>query len=255
MMSRLPRNHLRPALMALWLPLCGLPAAAQDVPWTIHVASQSALEEVLLAGAAQRLALLGVHVEAQGARITTARAIAVGSTVRVQPRWLDGEGRVRLPLAFSLEVLPASGAPAGQPMSTSLSAAVKKDVLVTRRALRRGATLACDDTEVAKRAIDEVPKDALGARCDLAADMVARRGLGSGDVLRRGDVGAAPDVAAQGDVRLRSRVGGITVERAGTALEDADRGREVLVRIAGTSRTARGVVVDNGLVELKGETR
>jgi flagella basal body P-ring formation protein FlgA len=256
MMGRLPRNRLRQAvtaLCALWLPLCGWPAAAQDVPWTIHVTSQAALEEALVAGVVQRLAPLGVRVEPQGARITMSRMVAVGSTVRVHPRWQDGEGPTRLPLAFSLEALPASGPPAPPPVSASLLAVVKKDVLVARRALRRGVALACDDTEVAARSIDEVPKDALGPKCDGVAAVVTRRGLGRGDVLRRGDLGAAPDVAAQGDVRLISRVGGITVERAGTSLEDADRGREVLVRIAGTSRTTRGVVVDRGLVELKGE--
>jgi flagella basal body P-ring formation protein FlgA len=256
MMGRLRRIGLRQtvtALCALWLTLCGWPAAAQDVPWTIHVASQAALEEALVAGTVQRLAPLGVHVEPQGARITTARAISVGSTVRVHPRWQDGDGPVRLPLAFSLEVLAASGAPTSPPVSASLLTVVKKDVRVTRRALRRGAALACDDTELVARVIDEVPKDALGPKCDVAAAAVTRRGLGRGDVLRRGDLGIAPDVAAQGDVRLISRVGGITVERAGTSLEDAERGRAVLVRIAGTSRTTRGMVVDRGLVELKGE--
>lgn len=255
-MGRLHRTRRRQAataLCALWLPLCGVAAAAPDAVWTVHVASQQALEDALVSGAVQRLAPLGVHVEPQGARVTTGRAIAVGSTVRVHPRWQDGDGRLRLPLSFNLEVLPAVGGPALPPVTASLSAVVKKDVLVARRSLRRGAALGCDDTDVVRRALGEVPNDALGTPCGLTAAVVAHREIGSGALLRRGDVGAARDVVAQAAVLLRSRVGGITVERAGTSLEDADRGGEVLVRIAGSSRTARGVVVDRGLVELKGE--
>jgi flagella basal body P-ring formation protein FlgA len=223
-------------------------APGAEPGWTVRADSVEDLRAALLVGTSERLAGSGWQLLPEGARIRTSRPWE-GTAWRVRARWTAADGRIRLPLAFDLEALDAGpGAP--KPTTAWLTAPLRREVLALRHAVRRGEPVTCDDTVSVLRVPEAVPTGALSGRCELGALAVARRPLGASDLLRSADVGAAPSVAARAEVRIRVRVGPITIEKAGTALADANTGDAVLVRLAGSAQAVRGVVVGRDVVDV-----
>jgi flagella basal body P-ring formation protein FlgA len=97
-----------------------------------------------------------------------------------------------------------------------------------------------------------VPLKAMQPPCTLAPGLVLRRSLVSGEVLRPDDIGPVPDVSARSPVSVRVVVGHVALEKAGTALADAQLGDTVRVRLNGSSRRLDGRVVAHRVVVLEG---
>jgi flagella basal body P-ring formation protein FlgA len=228
-------------------------APCAEPAWTVQARTADELRAELLAGAAERLAGNGWQLLPEGARMLTSRPWEPGAGWQVTPRWTVADGPMRLPLAFDLAPLVRDG-DAPEPITAWLTAPLRREVLALRHAVRRGEPVRCEDMTTVLRPFEAVPSGALAGRCALESPAVARRPLGAGDLLRGSDVGIAPSVAARADVRLRVRVGQVTIEKAGTALADGNTGDAVLVRLAGSAQALRGVVVGTNLVEV-GEER
>ncbi len=226
-------------------------AACADAEWTVRADGADDLLAALVQGSAERLANAGWQLTPDRGRALISRRWRAGTTWRVLPRWSASADPLPLPLAFDLEAVDAAANEA--PMTVSLPAVVRREVVVLRHAVRSGAIVTCDDTTIALRAPEAVPSGAFTARCSLDAGATARRPLSAGDALRAADLGAAPSVVARSDVRLRVQVGPVMVEKSGTALADAREGETVLVRLAGSAQSVRGVVVGRNLVEVGGE--
>jgi flagella basal body P-ring formation protein FlgA len=243
--------HFGAVLGAFLLPTL---AVGADAPWMIHGGSSTQVRAAVLNGLRERLATSGWQLVGDEARMLTSHPLP--STVErwhVQPRNVTFKGRPVLP--FALDLNGVDGASGGAvALTVWLTGRLHREVLVMRHAARRGDPLGCDDTVVKLRDVDTPPSGALAGPCNLGADVVARRPLSAGDVLRASDVGLAPTVATGTDVRLRVSIGHVTLEKTGKALGDAEIGDHVLVRPTGSAHAVRGVVAGRSLVEL-GEQR
>jgi flagella basal body P-ring formation protein FlgA len=127
-----------------------------------------------------------------------------------------------------------------------------QSVWVAARRLYKGARVTCADLRLERRPSRQVPQSALPAKCDIAAGAVARHERLPREVVRRDDIGVAPDVAAGSRVYLRVSTSGINVITDAVALSDAMKGEWLQVRLQRPSRTLRARVVEPGLVELEG---
>jgi flagella basal body P-ring formation protein FlgA len=239
---------MRARLWSLLLAACvpALPACAAEPDWTLRADAVPALREALAEGAARLLQGNGWRLDAAQATLRTSRPPEPGLRWQVRPQWMPGAARPVLPLAF--ELVPVDAAVA--PLQAWLAAPLRREVLVLTQAAPRGAGVRCEHTATALRAANQVPAGALSTPCALDAEAVARRPLGAGDVLRASDVGPAPGVAAQAEVRLRVRVGLVVVETPGVSLAEARTGEQVLVRLAHGRQAVRGTVVAPNVVEL-----
>lgn len=240
---------MRPLALMLLLLVPAL-APCADLSWTVRAQTADDLRGALLAGVGERLAGSGWKLLPESAHMLISRPWDGGSAAwQVRPRFKIADGRVGLPLAFDLDPLEAV-ADTQSPLTAWLTVPMLREVMALRHAVRRGETVGCDDAVTVLRVPETVPAGALTGRCAFEASAVARRPLGAGNLLRSADVGVAPIVAARADVRLRVRVGQVMVEKAGTALADANTGDAVLVRLAGSARAVRGVVVGHNVVEV-----
>jgi flagella basal body P-ring formation protein FlgA len=230
---------------AALLPVALSVGAAAPAGDAASAASADALQQAVVSVVAGELAPFGLRLDAERVQVKMERPFTSRTLLRVEPRWQMAHGRPVLPLAVALR-----GAD-GEVVQATLSTTLWRDVLVARQALRRGQPIDCAALEPSSRDIESVPTSVLRAGCKPLEGLVARRDVGAGAVLLATDVGPTPDVAAHREVRLRAAIGAIAIERDGVALADAARGQAVLVRIAGTTRAVRGIVVDRNLVELK----
>ena len=139
--------------------------------------------------------------------------------------------------------------PGPTPWSVSLPAQVQVfgNVLVTTRALTRGATLRADDF-VRRR--QDLTTAAPGAVTDpaLALGQKLRYPLGPGAVLNTGMLEVTPVVRRGQSVTIVSGAGGIEVRAQGEALGDGSHGQTVRVRNHQTRRVLNGTVEAPGLV-------
>lgn len=237
-----------------WLPLLLLAgllpawvARAEAPAWTLRADTPAALREALADGAARQLDGSGWQLDGAHATLRTSRPPEPGLSWQVRPQWTPGSDRPALPLAF--ELVPVAAA-AVRPLQAWLAAPLRREVLMLAQAAPRGTPVRCEHATIALRPVEQVPVGALPTPCALEAEAVALRPLGAGDVLRAADVGAAPSVAAQAEVRLRARVGQVVVETPGVALAAARTGEAVLVRPAHSRQAVRGTVVAPNVVEL-----
>ena len=141
--------------------------------------------------------------------------------------------------------------PCANPWSVNLPAEVQVygDVLVTTRALARGATLSGED--FARRRQD-LTTAAPGALTDpaLALGQKLRYPLGPGAVLNAGMLDVTPVIRRGQTVTIVSGAGGIEVRAQGEALADGNHGQTVRVRNHQTRRVMSGTVEAPGLVRV-----
>jgi flagella basal body P-ring formation protein FlgA len=240
-------------VLSMLLVPAAVPAATDARPeltWTARIDSADALRDELLQRASAHLASVGLHLVRNGARVTTSRPVEFGREMQIRLHEAVAGGTPVMPLVFDLRPSGPTRRFERASVTAWLSAPVQREVRVARRSLRRGDSVDCDDTEVVMRDIERIPDQALGPRCQAGAEDVAARDLGKGDLLRAKDVGPAPMVAAQADVRLLVKIGNVVVERSGRALSSAAHREAVWVRVDGTSRTVRGSAIARNVVEV-----
>jgi flagella basal body P-ring formation protein FlgA len=211
----------------------------------INVANEHALRDALVSLASERLSERGLILDAGGASLQLSRPLAGPIAVEVRAAWLDGESLPALPLQFQLQRIGESG----EPVLASLAVAVRREVWVASRRLRKGSPVKCEDLRKALRrgsADDDLPV----RLCELAPDAVALQELSEGDVVRKADVGSAPAVMAGEPVRLSVVANGIRVTTSATALSDARTGEPVDVRLTRSRKVVSARVTGTGTVEL-----
>ncbi len=126
--------------------------------------------------------------------------------------------------------------------------AIAGDVWHATRTLLPGDTVQAED--VAAGAATRPLPDAIPASRNIAGLEVKRR-IYENRVLTTRDVGARSAVKASTPVDVIWKVGGLSLELDGRALEDGALGDEVRVLNPMSSRTIRGKVVGDGMVEIR----
>lgn len=128
----------------------------------------------------------------------------------------------------------------------------RRGVVVLKRALTPGMTVAADDIAVEPREVGslaygyiETPEAVIGK--------TLRKPAMVGAVLPPDAVAPPPSVHRGQDVTLLSRAGGFEVRAAGVALGDAANGGRVRVENQDSHRVVEGQVIDAGTVEVSAE--
>jgi flagella basal body P-ring formation protein FlgA len=122
------------------------------------------------------------------------------------------------------------------------------DVWHATRTLLPGDIVRAEDV-VAQTPVRPVP-EALSASQPVVGLEVKRRLL-DGRALTERDVGPRSAVKSNSSVEVIWKTGGLSLELSGRALETGAIGDEIRVLNTMTSRTIRGTVVGDGMVELR----
>jgi len=241
----------------------GSPAGAAEPPGPdalrLTLGDLPSLQQRLLAWADERLRPAGLSVDARHARMNLPRlpagaGLAEIGSVDVRLVWPQGSALPPLPLSFELHpVAPQAGrSPA---LTITVAVPLLRDAWVATRKLARGSAVACTDLQLQRRDWRRVPPAAWHTACDLAPATVALRDIGARDVVRRTDLGQAPDVAAGSVVRLHVLADGIRLSTTAMALADARVGDLIDVRLHHPPRTFRTRVTAPGAVQLAEDPR
>lgn len=217
---------------------------------------------MLLAGISPAAADGAGAAHAAAQRFLLAHARDFGTDARVSVEAPDPRLRIAAcpqPLAAALapgaraigRTTVAVHCPGPNPWSVNLPAQVQVfgNVLVTTRALARGATLGGEDFMPRRQ---DLTTSAPGVLTDptLALGQKLRYPLGPGAVLNAGMLEIVPLVRRGQTVTLVSGGGGIEVRAQGEALGDASHGQSVQVRNRQTRRVLSGTVEAPGLVRV-----
>ena len=246
------RSHFV-SLMSAFAAGLVVPAHGEPANSPRSVVSAASLRADLLQLSAAMLLPSRLQLDEGQARVTTSRDIASNDEFVALPLWQAGAAVPSMPLVFDL--LPAHtsrDAPAAAPIRAFVAAPLQRDVLVAQRKTERGSALTCADLAAERKPARFVPPQAIQPPCSLPPDLVLRRSLVAGEPLRQGDVGALPDVTARGPVSVRVVIGQVALEKAGTALADAQLGDTVRVRLNGSSQQLSGRVVAHQVVVVEG---
>lgn len=152
---------------------------------------------------------------------------------------------------FSARIEATLAGARGTSIAVAGTAEELAEMLVPRRALAAGETIAGADLVVRRVPTAELRPDMLVAAEELVGRQAARA-LPAGRPLRARDV-AAPDLVRRGDpVRLVYAAGGLEITAAGVALGAGRAGDPVEVRNAASGEVRRGVVTGLREVVLRG---
>lgn len=213
--------------------------------------SFESLRSQLVDAARDGLSPLGIVVDDSRAWLTLSAPISDPSQYKVTSMWRAG-AVPPLPLVF--ELTPIEAKQGERQVRAVLAVSLQRQVLVASRRLRKGSSIGCHDTVPQLRDIKNVPSFALEVPCVLNAraegEVVARRDIAAGDVLRKSDAGEALAVSSGDTVQLQVRGKGIDVSTTAVALADASVGDLVDVRLAHPLRTLRTRVTDRRVVQL-----
>jgi len=209
--------------------------------------SEQALKDALVDLLEQRLAAREVFIDRRRVLLSLSGGLPAGTTLAVELAAFDEPAAAASPFRIALHTSASAG---GEPaLHATLAVTLLRDAAVARRRVRKGSIVACDSVGRERRELQRY-RDALrAAPCD--SGFVALRDLGAGEVIRSGDIGVAPDVAAGEAVRVGVRNGGIRVTTLATALVDANVGEVTDVRLGRPSRTRRARVIARGEAELE----
>jgi flagella basal body P-ring formation protein FlgA len=133
-------------------------------------------------------------------------------------------------------------------MLAATSPAFADDVWHATRMLMPGDTLRAEDV-VAHAPVRPVP-DAVPAS-QVVIGLEVKRRLSDGRVLSQRDVGPHSAVKSNTPVNVVWKDGALSLQLAGRALEAGAVGDEIRVLNTMTSRTIRGTVVGDGMVEIR----
>jgi flagellar basal body P-ring formation protein FlgA len=128
--------------------------------------------------------------------------------------------------------------------------ALADDVWHATRTLLPGDVLRSDDI-VAGPLARPVPQAVPASRAIIGLEV--KRRLYDGRVLTDHDIGAPAVVKASAQVDVIWKEGGLSLTLAGRALEDGAMGDEIRVFNPMSSRTIRGTVVGDGVVEVRSQ--
>ena len=130
----------------------------------------------------------------------------------------------------------------------SATPAFADDVWHATRTLMPGDTLRAEDV-VAHAPVRPVP-DAVPAS-KVVIGLEVKRRLSDGRVLTERDVGPRSAVKSNTPINVLWKAGALSLELAGRSLEAGAVGDEIRVLNTMTSRTIRGTVVGDGMVEIR----
>ncbi len=122
------------------------------------------------------------------------------------------------------------------------------DVWHATRTLMPGDTVRAEDV-VAHAPVRPVP-DAVPSS-QVVVGLEVKRRLSDGRVLSQRDVGPRSAVKSNTPVNVVWKAGALSLELGGRALEGGAVGDEIRVLNTMTSRTIRGTVVGDGMVEIR----
>lgn len=140
------------------------------------------------------------------------------------------------------------GAGAGTSMETGTDAS-RSDAWMAMRTLMPGDIVQSDCIE--KRPLSHIVMDVMPTDRDPIG-LEVKRHVSLGRPLTVHDVGPISLVHANAEVRVFYRVGTLSMEMQGRALEAGGQGEQIRVLNIGSSRTIRATVVAQDTVEVKG---
>lgn len=198
----------------------------------------------------------------------------IGDFIRRQPALADSEFEVRVGnLDPRLRLARCSDAlepflPAGRRLAGNVSVGVRcggthpwtvyvpariavyRDVVMLNRPIARGERIAREDVSLERRETSRIGQGYI-ARVEEIVGLQARRSLSAGTTPRASML-AQPTLIRRGEqVVLLARVGALEVRTAGQALVDGSRGQVIRVRNARSSKVVEGVVVAQGVVQVR----
>jgi flagella basal body P-ring formation protein FlgA len=209
------------------------------------------LQTALVAIAEEELQPFGLHVEPQRAWVKLSTDLPLADYFEVRGRWVGSNRAPSLPLVFELQPrLHGAVSVQGDPVTATLGVVLTRDVWIAARRLRKGSLVTCNDLARARRRMHDVSPESASTECEIRPHAVALRELAEGDVIRNTDVGAAPAVAAGSTVRVSVASGGINISTTAIALDDANVGDRIDVRLRRPNRTLRTRVNAPGQAEI-----
>jgi flagella basal body P-ring formation protein FlgA len=244
----LPRRSAA-TVVALLLAAAPAFAGSQSLAGTsfIDASDTPSLRTELLKLAQKQLEPAHLFVDPQRVWLTLSSPLPQAEGFEVRAQWSAQSGRPPLPLSFELR--PLHQGVAGKPMQAYLAVQFLQDQWVATRRLRRGSVASCADLELQRRPAQ--PAATLtAADCEVARGVVVLRDVASGEVIRRTDLGIAPEVAAQSPVEVSVLVPGIRLTTTAIALADARLGDEIPVRLQHPARILKARVTGIGSAEL-----
>ncbi len=237
-------------MRARWLlatVMLGINACALAERVIVPAHSEQALKDALINLLDKRLAAHDVSIDRRRVLLTLSGQLPGRETLAAELAPLDELAAATPPFRISLHTSESTNV--DPVLRATLTATLLRDAAVARRRMRKGSIVACDSVGHERRELRRY-RDALRAvPCD--SGVVALRDLAAGDVVRSGDIGAAPDVAAGEAVRVGVRSGGIRITTLATALVDAHVGEVADVRLDRPSRTLRARVTARGEAEVE----
>ncbi|HZS63847.1 MAG TPA: flagellar basal body P-ring formation chaperone FlgA [Xanthobacteraceae bacterium] len=143
--------------------------------------------------------------------------------------------------------LPGNETARGWPLHFTGSAVEMVPTALLTRPVSRGEVLHSTDIVLAQRPKGEAGTDFID-KAEIAVGLAVRRGLGAGQVLRRGDL-MKPDLIARNDiVTLVFQMPGIVLTSRGKALDSGAQGDTVAVINTQSNRRVQGTVTAAGTV-------
>lgn len=125
-----------------------------------------------------------------------------------------------------------------------------EQIVVTKRALPRGATLTADDIELTEREQSVAATPSTLRRIEQAVGQQLTRSLNEGAPLTQ-DMVSPPLLVRRGtQVVIRARAADFEVSMPGTALGDAREGARVRVKNLNSQRIVEGHVMADGSVQV-----
>jgi flagella basal body P-ring formation protein FlgA len=231
----------RLTLWSVMLALCcaARMGSAQEVPgWhsldTVRAAAERALRAQLDPG------LKGVEL--------SARALDPRLRVRACPGKLETQASA--PRGTQTRVLVQVGCP-GVPWSLNVPVDIRRefDVLVMRRPVARGESLAAGDVSVQKRVLPGLSSPFVGKLEDLQ-NRQTRRPLAEGTAVTADALTAALLIKRGQAVTLTASMGGIEVRAPGLALADATSRQRLRVQNLNSLKVVEGVAEAEGVVRV-----
>lgn len=182
----------------------------------------------------------GWSVDADHAWVTLAAPLPETGESVIRPLFSASPEAPRMPLQFEIDVKGADA-----PVRVSLAAVVLHEEWVARKRLARGAPVTPADFSRQYLRWQGVG-GSLPRTCAVAEGSVALRELSAGDRVQPTDLGTAPAVMANSPVTVTVALNGVEVSTTGTALNDANDGESLSVRLSNPVRVVQARVVGTG---------
>lgn len=234
----IPRRTL--TLLVLVVLLTGSPAVAQG--------SQEALDEALLGEMIEAF----VRNRAEG----TVRSVSIPTLEHFA---VSGVGDFDVEMSAHPEQAMAGWVPVTLSVSSggetlrrgvvTVRVDAERSVLVTRRALRRGAILAASDLIVEPRPVSDLP-DAWLAESGPATGKRLKRSLAAGAPVSADHLEQPPAVRRGERVKLRLHHGKLRIDGFGRAQQDGHAGEWIRVRNLSSNREVMGRVSEDGVIRV-----